>query len=119
MKEFVESHNFKNPPSELFRDIACSIVDFYNLTQECCGSDNRMEYPKMNKRLSNCCSATVEYDSDICSDCKEHCALECPDCEDGWIEVVDESRLFGKEVIDVPFKKIICETCSGEGVVEA
>ena len=49
MKEFTESHNFKNPPSELFRNIACNVVDFYNLTQECCGSDNRMEYPEMNE----------------------------------------------------------------------
>ena len=49
MKEFVESKEFKNPPSELFRNIACNVVDFYNLTQECCGSDNRMEYPEMNE----------------------------------------------------------------------
>ena len=49
MKEFTEEQNFKNPPSDLFREIACNVVDFYNLTQECCGSDNRMEYPKMNE----------------------------------------------------------------------
>ena len=60
MKEFTEAHNFKNPPSELFRDIACNVVDFYNLTQECCGSDRRMEYPKTLKE--NKMNEDVDYD---------------------------------------------------------
>ena len=47
MKEFEEHKEFRNPPSELFRDIACNVVDFYNLTQECCGSDKRIKYPQM------------------------------------------------------------------------
>lgn len=45
MKEFEQSGEFKNPPSDLFREIACNVVDFFNLTQECCGSKTRMEYP--------------------------------------------------------------------------
>ena len=31
--------------SELFIECAKNVVDFYNLTQEACGSKNRMEYP--------------------------------------------------------------------------
>ncbi len=30
---------------------------------------------------SNCCWATIYQDSDICSDCKEHCETVCYDCE--------------------------------------
>jgi len=72
-----------------------------------------------NMRESNCCQDKVEDDSDICSDCKEHCQLICPDCENGYVDVIDESKLFGREVIDVPYKKVICETCNGECVIEA
>jgi len=60
MKEFEEHKEFRNPPSELFRDIACNVVDFYNLTQECCGSDRRMEYPKTLKE--NKMNEDVDYD---------------------------------------------------------
>lgn len=71
-------------------------------------------------RESNCCEANVEDDSDICSKCGEHCALICPDCGgEGWVEVVDETKLYGKPVIDVPYKQIMCETCNGEGEIEA
>ena len=27
------------------------------------------------ENISNCCSAKIEEDSDICSDCKEHCGV--------------------------------------------
>jgi len=121
MKEFEEHKEFRNPPSELFRDIACNVVDFYNLTQECCGSDRRMEYPKMNKRISNCCGAPVDYDSDICSNplCGEHCDLLCPDCNgEGTIDVLDDSK--SVEIrIDPPIKTITCKLCDGEGEIEA
>jgi len=51
MKEFVEHKEFKNPPSDLFKQIACNLVDFYNTTQICIGSEHRMEYPKMNEDI--------------------------------------------------------------------
>ena len=71
-------------------------------------------------RLSNCCGAPVSYDSDICSDCKEHCAIEktCNTCDGtGVVDIVDEDRITSK-TIDVPYKKITCPDCDGEGLVE-
>ena len=32
-------------------------------------------------RLSNCCGALIYDETDICSDCKEHCGTWCDDCE--------------------------------------
>ena len=66
---------------------------------------------------SNCCSANVYDDSDICNDCKEHCAVmtKCPDCEDGEREVRDDAREFD---INERWKTIKCETCNGEGEIE-
>lgn len=68
--------------------------------------------------LSHCCGASIMEDSDICTKCKEHCQGQCPDCEDGFVDVIDESRLFGREVIDVPYKKDICSTCNGTGEID-
>lgn len=70
-------------------------------------------------KTSNCCGAKVDYDSDICSDCKEHCSITCELCDgEGYVDAIDELRLYGKEVIDIPIKKIICPECQGEGVIE-
>jgi len=32
--------------------------------------------PTLSENLSNCCGARMYDDSDICSDCKEHCGVE-------------------------------------------
>lgn len=46
--------------------------------------ENKREYleEKKSKELSNCCSAPVYEETDICSDCKEHCGklYECELC---------------------------------------
>ena len=70
----------------------------------------------MNKRLSNCCGAKVEDDSDICSDpkCGEHCALVCPEC-DGEGEVMDAYQ--SPMRIDPKYNK--CRNCGGTGEIEA
>mgnify|MGYP006921408761 CR=1 FL=1 len=72
-------------------------------------------------RLSNCCGAPVEYDSDICTDpkCGEHCALQCPECYgEGTIDILDDSKSMTMR-IDPPIKTITCPTCNGEREIEA
>jgi DnaJ-class molecular chaperone len=69
---------------------------------------------------SNCCGAPVYDDSDICSDCKEHCGLEtyCPDCDGtGKIDVMIKES-FASQRINPHFEKQKCETCNGEGYIE-
>ena len=69
---------------------------------------------------SNCCGAPVYDDSDICTDCKEHCGLviTCPDCEgEGEREVLDQSKIHIRTVTP-PYKTVECENCNGEGEVE-
>lgn len=71
-------------------------------------------------RLSNCCGAVVYPDSDICSDCKEHCTIEetCSECDGtGEVEIIDQSRV-NSRTIDIPYKKIKCELCDGTGIIE-
>lgn len=70
--------------------------------------------------LSSCCGAVVYPDSDICSDCKEHCGIEetCDVCEGkGVVEIIDEMRVHSR-IIDIPYKTITCEKCQGQGYVE-
>jgi DnaJ-class molecular chaperone len=70
--------------------------------------------------LSNCCGAVVYPDSDICSDCKEHCGIEetCDECYGkGTIDVLDDSKSMEMR-IDPPLKTITCEKCNGEGYIE-
>jgi hypothetical protein len=71
-------------------------------------------------RLSNCCGAVVYPDSDICSDCKEHCGIE-ETCDmfycKGTIDVLDDSREL-QRYIDPPIKTVTCEKCNGEGYIE-
>lgn len=70
-------------------------------------------------RESNCCEAKVEDDSDICSKCGEHCALQCPECYgEGTIDILDDSKSMTMR-IDPPIKTITCPTCNGEGEIEA
>ena len=68
---------------------------------------------------SNCCGADVYDDSDICSDCKEHCGVmtRCPECEDGYREVMDTDNI-NSRTITPPYKTVICEFCEGEGEIE-
>lgn len=73
-----------------------------------------------NERVSNCCGASMYDDSDICPDCKEHCAAEitCPDC-DGSGEMDEEIKeSFASDRISPKYKKVKCETCNGEGWIE-
>ncbi|MGV8130500.1 MAG: hypothetical protein ACP5N7_00180 [Candidatus Pacearchaeota archaeon] len=71
-------------------------------------------------RISNCCGAKVEYDSDICSECKEHCSIteSCKVCDGvGTIDVLDDSKSMEMR-INPPIKTIKCEKCDGEGWIE-
>ena len=68
---------------------------------------------------SNCCGAPVYDDSDICTECKEHCSVEivCPDCDGtGEMDARDESKINSTTIIE-PFHKVKCEKCGGEGVI--
>lgn len=66
------------------------------------------DFPIRNGKVSNCCSADIYGEGDICPACKEHCQAmkECKTCK-------------GKGVIE--FKnglKLFCTICGGEGMVE-
>ena len=70
---------------------------------------------------SGCCGAGVYDDSDICSDCKEHCAVMtyCPDCDGtGEIEVMDMDTVHSQSDSLPENKTIKCETCNGEREIE-
>ena len=71
---------------------------------------------KLHNRYSACCGATVYDDDDICSDCKEHCAVieTCPDCDGSGKVTVRDTSKYPKLI----YKEEICETCHGEGEVE-
>lgn len=78
------------------------------------------EYYLDHDRQSNCCGADVYSDSDICSDCHEHCAvmITCKTCRgEGKIEVLDDSKEL-QRYITPPTKEIRCEDCNGEGWIE-
>ena len=66
---------------------------------------------------SDCCGAPVYDDSDICSDCKEHCTViaECEKC-DGKGEYDEEIK--STRDLRFPYKRVKCEECNGEGWVE-
>ena len=54
--------------------------------------------------MSNCCGAGIYSDTDICSDCKEHCSdvsrLMCKKC--------------GDETLDQGQEESLCGACAGE-----
>jgi RecJ-like exonuclease len=69
---------------------------------------------------SNCCGATVYEDTDICSDCKEHCAImdACEDCDGtGEVDEIDQSKV-NSQTITPPYHKVKCLNCDGTGEVE-
>jgi len=80
-----------------------------------------MEFEKIKMtRISDCCGAKVELDSDICSDCGEHCGvLElCEVCNgEGTVDVLDTSKSMEMR-INPPIKTIVCPQCDGEGYIE-
>ena len=70
-------------------------------------------------RLSNCCGAVVYPDSDICSDCNDHCGIEetCDLCDGkGTIEVREDYH--PPMAINERWKTITCTKCAGEGFIE-
>jgi DnaJ-class molecular chaperone len=72
------------------------------------------------ERVSNCCSAPVDYDSDICSDCHDHCGIEetCDLCDGlGTLDILDDSKSMEMR-IDPPIKTVTCWKCEGNGYVE-
>lgn len=76
-------------------------------------------YITKSKIVSPCCQSEFYHDSDICTDCGQHCGegeQECPDCEGGFVEIVDEAKV-NSATIDIPYKKIKCETCNGTGSI--
>jgi DnaJ-class molecular chaperone len=69
---------------------------------------------------SNCCGAPVYDDTDICSECKEHCSViyTCPECfGNGKVDILDQSRI-NSQTISPPYKTVVCENCNGEGYIE-
>ena len=115
MKEFVEERGFKNDWFSMFTELAYrGILPDKQVDRML----NSIKETKV-ERLSHCCGAPVEYDSDICSDpkCGEHCSLICPDCAgEGYIDVLADYQ----GDADTPrLRNIMCENCKGDGVVEA
>ena len=67
--------------------------------------------------VSHCCGSTIMADSDICDGCKDHCEGEitCDLCDgEKWVEVIDEAKV-NSATIDIPYKKVECPKCKGEG----
>ena len=78
------------------------------------------EFRNVIDRVSNCCGATVDNDSDICGDCHEHCGIEetCLECQGtGSIDVLDDMKQLSM-YITPPIKTIACDKCDGNGYVE-
>lgn len=76
-------------------------------------------YIYYGERTSHCCGASVYHDTDICTDCKNHCDIEepCPDCKGtGEVDVIDTAKVKSYS-IDIPYKKDKCNTCDGEGYI--
>lgn len=42
---------------------------------------------------------------------------DCPYCNEGTIDVIDESKV-NSATIDIPYKSIPCEKCEGTGKIE-
>ena len=82
-------------------------------TQEINGYDDLYSHGE-----SNCCHAPIYDDSDICTDCKEHCAAEIP-CDacngDGFF--LERIRT-GLPPTGLTWVKIDCEECAGNGWIE-
>ena len=62
--------------------------------------------------LSNCHSKPIYKETDICSDCGEHCALECENCEGSGL-VREHAREW-----DINPRVKDCPECGGTGWVE-
>lgn len=70
--------------------------------------------------LSNCCGAPIEDDTDICTDCHEHCGggKVCELCDGtGKIDILDREKI-NSQTISPPEKTIPCIECCGTGVIE-
>ena len=70
--------------------------------------------------ISNCCGAAVYDDSDICTDCKEHCEVmtECPDCDGAGYKTVMDMDSVNSRTVSHPNDIIVtCERCNGEGEI--
>lgn len=72
--------------------------------------------------VSNCCGAPVYDNTDICTECGEHCEvsdlIDCTDCNGTGLmaEVIKES--FASPRIDPRYKKVKCRLCDGTGTIE-
>jgi len=62
--------------------------------------------------VSNCCGKPIYKETDVCSACGEHCALECNNCE-GTGLIREHAREWD---IDERWKN--CPECGGQGWVE-
>jgi hypothetical protein len=61
-------------------------------------STDRIEY--QDGVVSNCCGASIYSDTDICSDCKEHCSEVCEVCNGtGIVEIMGDGPNFEWDVI--------------------
>ena len=57
----------------------------YNMVSRCCGVE------LVESEYSECCGATYIGETDLCSDCKEHCGeyMVCGECGDECDEIED------------------------------
>jgi len=63
-----------------------------------------------------------DIDMMYCRHCNDHATFidvsDCPDCNGtGETDVIDTSKV-NSQTIDIPYKKVKCENCNGEGWVE-
>lgn len=69
------------------------------------------------KLLSNCCNEIMEYNTDICPNCGEHCEViednTCPDCNGSGDQLAGYQH---PQRIDPAYER--CTTCNGTGKVE-
>lgn len=69
---------------------------------------------------SACCGASVYTDSDICSECGEHCEVlrTCSECNGtGEVDELDKSKVTTRTVTP-PYHKVICDECEAEGYIK-
>ena len=53
-----------------------------------------------NSELSNCCNAEILEDSDVCSECMEHCVTVTEDYENAMCDKADSERELEREADD-------------------